>query len=158
MELLAVIVLLGILGITAFARMSGPAAYRPNVVANLLLGEFALAQQMALSRADATVTLQLTVDASAFTATTLLGGISQRSQSIDRDGVTLNVASGLTAGAVSAADPLVVTFSNAGDVDAITLGAASGDAGMGAALSVSGSRIAQLCLYPSGLTTDGACL
>ena len=157
-ELLAVIVLLGILGITAFARFSGTAAYRPHVIANQLLAEIALAQQLALSRADAVVALQLTADTNAFTATTLLSGVPARSELVDRDGVALSIASGATTGNVSASNPLTLGFTDEGDVASITLGVASGDPGLGATFTFAGSGSASLCLYPSGLVIDGTCL
>ncbi len=157
-ELLTVIVLLGVLGITAFGRFSGTSAYRPSVVASLLVAELGLAQQTALSRADVDTVWRLTTDANELTLTTLIDGTMSRQETIEHGGVVVNVSSGATSGAVSSSESLLIGFGRRGDVSSVTLGASSGDASFGAAITLTGSRIVSLCLYPTGLVTRAACL
>ena len=59
-ELIAVVMLLGILSMAAVSRMVRPSAFAPGIVAQAIIAEARIAQQRAASRGDALVTL--TVD------------------------------------------------------------------------------------------------
>ena len=58
-ELVAVLLLMGILAATAMSRMVGSNAYAPALVSQQLIALGRLAQQTALSRQDASVSLDV---------------------------------------------------------------------------------------------------
>ncbi len=157
-ELITVIMLLGILSVVAFARVVKPSAFVPSVITQALVAENRIAQQLAVSRVDANVSLlidRLNADWR-FRISTDVDGLV-RTTLLDANNTTLQATSGAVSAPIDAATPLLITFSHAGDLDTIQIGAGSGDASMGVDLLLSGDSNRQACIHPTGYSTDAAC-
>ena len=59
---------------------------------------------------------------------------------------------------VDAGTPLVLQFRHAGDLAAVTIGAAAGSPAMGVGLGVIGDSQRDACVYPSGYASAAACI
>lgn len=157
-ELIAVIILLSILGVFAMGRMVSPTMYAPAVVSEAVLAQVRAAQQIAVSRHDAVVTL--TVDRSGddwrLQITSDVDGIL-RTERVDAENTALNAVSGAASGSIDAASPLTVSFDHGGDLETVTIGGVAGAPASGVAVSVSGDTSRQLCIYPSGYANADVC-
>ncbi len=157
-ELITVIMLLGILSTVALSRFVSPDAFAPGIVTHAVLAEARFAQQLAVSRRDAVVSLnidQLGTDWRFRTSTDLDGVV--RTETVAIKNTSMTATSGATTGAINSSTPLVVQFDAAGDLESITLGVAAGDVSLGVSLAVSGDSNRNVCIYPTGYTTDAAC-
>jgi len=59
---------------------------------------------------------------------------------------------------VDGGTPLVLQFRHAGDLAAVTIGAAVGTPAMGVGLGVNGDSRRDACVYPSGYASAAACI
>ena len=157
-ELVVVILLLGALSAVAVARFVRPSAFVPSVVTGALVQEARLAQQLATSRADASVSLIVDQVGSdwRFRISNTVDGVT-RTELVGADNSALQVSSGAATGAVSTASPLTVTYDGAGDLAAVMIGAVAGDPATGVAIDLAGDSSRSICIYPSGYATDDAC-
>ncbi len=157
-ELIVVLVLLGVLSVTAFSRFVKPSAFAPGIVIHALVLEARAAQQLATSRADAVVTLR--VDRSGddwrLRLETDVDGVL-REERVGAANTTLAAVSGAASGTVDASSPLILRFDARGDLAAVLIGAAAGDPALGISLSLSGDSAREACVYPSGYATDATC-
>ena len=158
-ELIVVLVLLGILSVTAFSRFVRPSAFAPGIVIHAIVLEARAAQQLAASRMDAQVALL--VDRSGddwrLRVQTDVDGVV-RTERVAAENTVLTAASGLTSATIDAATPLILRFDTAGDLSQVLIGAAAGDPAQGVDLSLSGDSTRQACVYPSGYVADAACV
>ena len=152
------IVLLAILGIAAGSRMISPSAFRPAIVVQALAAENRIAQQLAVSRRDATVSLTVDrfgADWRLRVATDLDGVV--RTELVEAEDSTLQAASGAANAFVGSAAALSLTFDGQGDLATVTIGGAAGDPGLGVDLIVAGDHERRLCIYPSGYAHREPC-
>lgn len=158
-ELVAVILLLAILSITALGRFVRPSAFAPAVVSAALVAEVRQARQLAGARSDARVTLELTADGSdwRFALATDVDGVV-REQRVAMANTSLTASSGAASAGLGAGAGLQLTFHGDGDVAAIAIAGSPGDADLGVELALGGDSARTLCIYPSGYATDSACL
>lgn len=157
-ELVTVMILLGILSITAISRFVEPSAFAPGIVTHAVVLEIRAAQQLAASRADAQVTFVIDRAADDWRLqiqTDLEGVVS--SELIAAENTSLSATSGAASAAVNAATPLVVQFDKQGDLSSVTIGASAGSPATGVDLEVSGDSDRRVCIYPTGYATDAAC-
>lgn len=157
-ELITVIVLLAILGITAGSRMISPSAFRPAIVVQALAAENRIAQQLAVSRRDATVSLTVDrfgADWRLRVATDVDGVI--RTELVEAEDSTLHAASGAAIAFVGSGAALSLTFDGRGDLAAVTIDGAAGDPSLGIDLTVGGDHERRLCIYPSGYAHREPC-
>ena len=157
-ELITVIILLGILSTVALSRFVSPDAFAPGIVTHALLAEARFAQQLAVSRHDAVVSLnvdQLGSDWRLRTSTDLDGVV--RTETVAVKNTSITASSGAASDDIDASTPLVLQFDAAGDLGSITLGVAAGDASLGVSLSVYGDTTRVVCIYPTGYASDAAC-
>lgn len=158
-ELVTVIILLGILSMVAMARFVQPSAFVPGIVGQKLIAESRIAQQMAVSRADASVSLRLDRlggDWRMQLSTDLDGVV--RTELIDADNTRIQATSGGASAFINAATALSVVYLETGDVSAVTIGATMGDPAMGVDLLVAGASDRQICIHPSGYANSAACI
>ena len=160
-ELIAVLLLLGILAATAMSRLVGSNAYAPALVSEQLIALGRLAQQTALSRQDATVSLDIDqnvgswrmrvlVDDGAGT-TTVREELVEDPQHLDRRG---NGALNLSLGATV---PLHVGFDGLGSLASGTGGATNLDPSVGVGIGVTGDSTYSVCIGSTGHAYRGNC-
>lgn len=157
-ELITVIILLGILSIVALAKFVEPSAYAPSIVTHGLVAEGRMAQQIAVSRVDAVVSLTLDKlgDDWRVQVSTDVDGVL-RNNLFEAENTTLQASSGAAIATLDATTQLLVTYAHSGDLSGVQIGASAGDAAMGVELALSGDSNRQICIYPSGYTSDDAC-
>ncbi|MCZ6640530.1 MAG: hypothetical protein O7F71_03050 [Gammaproteobacteria bacterium] len=156
--MITVIVLLGILSTVALSRFVSPDAFAPSIVTHAVLAETRFAQQLAVSRRDAVVSLnvdQLGSDWRFRTSTDLDGVV--RTETVAVKNTSMTATSGATTDGIDSSTALVVQFDAAGDLESIAIGVAAGDVSLGVNIAVSGDSNKNVCIYPTGYTTDAAC-
>ena len=158
-ELVIVVILLAILGVTAISRSVEPSAFAPSIVTHRAIEAVRYAHQIAASRQDAVVTLTVTQDGAdwRFRTSTDVDGVVDDS-TVGRENSTLDATSGAVTASLDAATPLVLRFDGRGAVDAITIGASSGDVTRGVQIAVGGDSARTICVYPTGYAANDACL
>lgn len=157
-ELITVVILLGILSVTAISRFVEPSAFAPGIVTHAVIVQARAAQQLAASRADAVVTL--TVDKAGdqwrMRVSTDVDGVLS-TELVAAENTTLTVSSGGAPTLIDATTPLVVRFDRLGDLSAVLIGAAAGTPAAGIDLQFNGDSARSACIYPSGYATDAVC-
>jgi len=158
-ELIVVVILLGILSISAISRFVQPSAFSPGIVAEAAIAEIRFAQQLASSRRDAAVTFTMDRfgDDWRFRVTTDVDGLV-RTELVEAENTTVQATSGALTNTVAGGTPLVLQFSHAGDLTAVTIGAAAGSPAMGVGLGIDGDSRRDACIYPSGYASAAACI
>jgi prepilin-type N-terminal cleavage/methylation domain-containing protein len=160
-ELIAVLLLLGILAATATSRLVGGNAYAPALVAQELVALGRLAQQTAMSRRDATVSLDVDADAGDWRirVTVVAGGsasVSDEARSAMHN-TALAIGNGATSLPLSASEVLHLQFDGAGGLVAGSAGAAPLDPTVGIAIVVTGDSSDSVCFGSAGHAYRGAC-
>ena len=157
-ELITVVMLLGILSVTAISRIVKPSAFAPGIVTHAVILQARAAQQLAASRADATVTL--TIDKAGdqwrLSLATDVDGVL-RTELVAAENTTLTASSGGTSALIDASTPLAMSFDQLGDLETVLIGAAAGVAGAGVNLQFNGDSARSACVYPSGYAADAGC-
>jgi type II secretory pathway pseudopilin PulG len=157
-ELIAVLILLGILSTGSMSGMVKPSAFAPQILSHELISQARLARRLATARQDAVITL--TVDAALdewrFQIDTNLEG-NFRSTRISSKHSSLQANSGGINAAISAASALIITFDALGDLSAVSIGGSAGDPATGISLTIGGDSTRTACIYPSGYAAQVAC-
>ena len=158
-ELITVIILLGILSVVAMARFVQPSAFVPSIVSQKLIAESRIAQQVAVSRVDATVSLRIDRQASDWRiqVSTDVDGVI-RTELAGADNSRLQATSGGANAFISAATALSIAYSSSGDISAVLIGATPGGASLGVDLLLQGDSDRQICIHPSGYPTNASCI
>lgn len=157
-ELVVVVILLSILSVTAISRFVQPSAFAPGIVTQALVGEARFAQQLAMARHDAAVSLVLDRNGSEWRMRVLtdVDGVV-RTQRVDSANTAISASSGAANASVTAATALTLEFGHSGDLRGVALGATPGDPLTGVSLLVGGDSDRQICIYPSGYANDASC-
>lgn len=157
-ELITVVILLGILSVTAISRFVEPSAFAPGIITHAFILQARAAQQIAASRADAQITLTMdrVADEWRLRVVSDVDGIL-RDELIAAENTSLTASSGAASGAINAAAPLILSFDSRGDLSAVVIGASAGTPGSGVDLQFSGDSNRSVCVYPSGYASDDAC-
>lgn len=151
-ELVVVILLLGVLSMTALARFASPNAFVTASLTQALLQQMRFGAQGALGLSGSVVA-QVDQSGDNWQLVVSEDGVEQRR-------VELAVAnSQVLVGAtpINAATPLSVTFAADGSVDTAQLGATSLTPENGIELQLTGDSNRTLCLYPTGHISERAC-
>lgn len=153
-----VIVLLGVLSMTASSRFVRPQAFAPAIVTQALVAETRFAQQLATSRRDAQVSLILdrVADDFRFRVATDVDGVV-RTELVEAEDTTVQATSGAASDTVDVGAALILTFDHAGDLSAVTIGAGAGNPDLGVVLQITGTSTRMACVYPSGYANDETC-
>jgi MSHA pilin protein MshC len=157
-ELIVVIVLLGILSISAMSRFVRPSAFAPGIVSHAIIAQARAAAQLAASRADAQVTLvvdRIGVDWRLRVQTDLDGVVN--SELVGAHNTSIQASSGAASGTIDATTPLIVQFDHAGNLSSVMIGAGAGSAAAGVAMVLSGDSSREACIYPTGYVADAGC-
>ena len=157
-ELIAVVVLLGILSMTAVSRMVKPSAFAPGIVAQAIVAEARIAQQRAASRGDAVVTLtvdQLGSDWRVVLSTDVDGVL--RNQLLEVGNTLIQAQSGGASATLDATTALQMEFDSEGNLASVLIGGVAGQPTTGVAVTVNGDSDRDVCIYPTGYATQAAC-
>jgi Tfp pilus assembly protein FimT len=162
-ELIAVLLLMGILAATATAtsRMVGRNAYAPTLVSQQLIALGRLAQQTALARQDASVSLdvdqnagdwrfRVQVDDGASVATA-------HEERADVANTSLTVANGASNVPLGPAASLHLVFDGIGGLVSGTAASTALDVSVGVSLTASGDSTSSVCIGSTGHAYRGAC-
>ncbi len=160
-ELIAVIILLGILSVAAMSRLMGASAYAPSLAAQELIALARLAQQTALARQDATVALELSATASDWQYAVLVDDgatlATLRTETSPRRGAAVTVQNAGINTQLSTTTALRLEFDGLGNLSGADAGGAL-DATVGIGLLISGDDTAfQLCVSASGYAHRDGC-
>ena len=157
-ELIAVLILLGILSTVSMSGMVKPSAFAPQILSHELISQARLARRLATARQDATITLTIdaTLDEWRFQIDTDLEG-NFRSSTISAEHSSLQANSGGVVAAINAGSALVITFDALGDLSAVSIGGNTGDPATGISLTIGGDSTRVACIYPSGYAAQVAC-
>lgn len=157
-ELITVVVLLGILSMTAASRMVRPSSFAPGIVAHAFVAETRIAQQRAATRRDAQITLTADRlgDDWRFVLSSDVDGVL-RTELVDVANTSVSVQSGTANATLNASTSLRMDFSTTGDLSVVLVGGVLGDATTGVAISVVGDSDRDVCVHPTGYAVEDAC-
>jgi len=160
-ELIAVMVLLGILAATATSRMVSGSAYAPALVAQQLLAVGRLAQQTAMARQDATISIDVDQDAGDWRFRVQVNdGVMTTTATEERAHIantSVVVVNGATSVPLGPAAPLRLSFDGLGSVTAGSAGSTVVDPTIGVGFTVSGDSTSLLCIGSTGHVYRGNC-
>jgi MSHA pilin protein MshC len=160
-ELIAALVLMGILATTAMSRMVGRSAYAPALVAQQVVALARLAQQTALSRQDAVVVLNIDRSAGAWRfrvrVTDAVSTNTAAEERADLSNTSVVIENGPITLPLGASDSLLLTFDGLGGLAAATAAATPLNPSIGIGVRVTGDSTAQLCIGSVGHAYRGDC-
>ena len=148
-EMVVVITLLAILSTVAISRLVGPSAFDPLLLRDYLVAQNAHARQIALNRQDADV--QLVIDRTVNGVRTRVRAngaiIADRTSETDAP-LTIGLAT------FAVGQTLTISYNGDGYLASATHDALPLNVGVGVGITVSDL---ELCMYPRGIATAGAC-
>jgi MSHA pilin protein MshC len=158
-ELVAVLVLLGIISAVAFSRFSNVESFRSTLLQDALLVSQRLAQRAALSHHASSIQWQLShPSAGQWRYAVRIDGSDAQADSISSEVVvTYSVplaAGGTLSGTVAAGDSLTLSYDMRGNFTQIDNGGGAQAINGSLQLSLSGSP---LCVSPSGYAYEAVC-
>jgi prepilin-type N-terminal cleavage/methylation domain-containing protein len=160
-ELIAVLLLLGILAATAMSRLVGSNAYAPALVSEQLIALGRLAQQTALSRQDAAVSLDIDQNAGDWRMRVLVddgtGPVTMREELVEIRNTAIAVSNGAVNLPLGATVPLHVGFDGLGSLASTTGGATILDPSVGIGIGVTGDSAYSVCIGSTGHAYRGNC-
>jgi MSHA pilin protein MshC len=160
-ELITVVLLLGILSVFAASRMLGANAYIPAHMAGDVIAVSRLAQQTALARQDASVSVVVDVDAADWRSRVFVNegtaDTAVYTSRTERRNSTSTVVNGALSAPVTAAEPLRIVFDGLGNVTSAAVGGQVLDPSLGIRIDVVGDTAYALCIAPTGFVQRGAC-
>jgi MSHA pilin protein MshC len=160
-ELIAVLLLLGILAATAMSRLVGGNAYAPALVSEQLIALGRLAQQTALSRQDAVVSLDIDQNAGDWRMRVLVddgtGPVTAREELVEIRNTSIVVGNGAVSLPLDATVPLHLGFDGLGSLAPSTGGATNLDPSLGIGIGVTGDSAYSVCFGSTGHAYRGNC-
>ena len=160
-ELIAVLLLLGILATTATSRMVSANAYAPALVCDQLIALGRLAQQTALTRQDAMVSLDVDQDAGAWRLRVQVasgaGTTTAREERAEIRNTGVVVINGAQTASLGPSAALRLTFDGLGNLNTGAVAATNLNTSVGVGISVTGDTAASVCVGSAGHAFRGAC-
>ena len=155
-ELVVVILLLGILSVTALSRFVEPSAFAPRTITGALLAQAHFAALSAQTSAD-DVDLVILPSAGDWSMDVSIVGVSQRSTEVVVANTRIEVTNGALVADVDTANALAVTFSGDGEITGAALGATTLNPALGVQIRVIGETTRTVCLHPTGYAGQEGC-
>jgi len=157
-ELVMVVMLLGILSVTAMSRFVGADTFATRTVAQQIIAQIRYAQQIASSRQDAQISLVVDYSGSdwRFTIVSSVDGVIKTEQ-VERANTSLQVVNGVLVRPIDATQAMQLAFDAFGDLSGLTLGVTPGTPADGVWVQVSGDSPHSVCVYPNGYAANGSC-
>lgn len=164
-ELVLVIFLFGVIGVTALSRILGDSTFDQIVVRDQFVAMARFAQNARLGRAPITLTLRPSLSGDQITLTAAHGSEILSTATVDSANVTLRAdinetaSCSVTDGAsvVSNANPLVLSYNPLGDLGVSGVTGSTGTVTSAARLCVNANQTMSVCVAPSGYATVGDC-
>jgi prepilin-type N-terminal cleavage/methylation domain-containing protein len=156
-ELIVVVILLGILSMTAISRLVQPSAFSPRLMTEAFSSASHHASQLAVTDTPL-VSLEVTGGADDYVFAVRKGVALRRNMRVERDNLTLIVSNnGALIGPIEGADSLIINLAADGDVASATFAGVPLDPSAGIELSVQGLVKPLRCLHPSGYVAETGC-
>ena len=146
-ELVAVLLLVGILASLTIGRVTDSALFDARIAADVIIAELRAVQQLAMGRR--LVSIRIGTDGVTSTISRVVSGATTSTRSFPTNEVAItagSVGSGTTCGSISST--LTLNFDSAGEIEAVD------DDGFPICLNGESS----LCISPAGFAHEGACL
>ena len=164
-ELVLVIFLFGIIGITSFSRILGANTFNEIVIRDQFISMARLAQTARLGRAPITLTIQPSASDDSVTLTVAHGSDVLNTATIESGGVVLRAdinetaSCAVTEGAnlVNNANPLILSYNPLGDLGLSGVSGSTGTVTSAARLCVNSKDTMSVCVASSGYATIGDC-
>jgi prepilin-type N-terminal cleavage/methylation domain-containing protein len=160
-ELIAVLLLLGILAATATSRMVGGNAYAPALISQQLIALGRFAQQTAMSRQDVSVSLDVDQNAGDWRFRVQVNdganSLTAREERADIANTSIAVANGAMTLPLSAAAPLRLAFDGLGNLSAASVAATTLVPGLGVGVRTNGDSASSVCIGSAGHAYRGNC-
>lgn len=161
-ELVATILLIGIIAATGYSRWFGRDDYDANASVVELTSMARYAQRAALAKQDADIELRVDRqgDEWRFIVLDNDGGtlVTLHDNLVDAGNTTLAVTAGIGPVNLSGATQLVIRYDGLGNASAVTIGGAAGDPQNGVLVAVTGGGVQQMCVSPIGYAHKGGCV
>lgn len=155
-ELVVVVLLLGVLSVTAMSRFVEPSAFAPSTVSSVVMAQGHYAAQSAQTSA-ASITLSVAGVGNTWQADVSDGALSLRSVSVDVANTQIEIANGASVYDLAAVTPLDLVFAGDGDLQSAMAGANVLNVDLGTELRIIGDTTRVLCFYPTGYASARAC-
>jgi prepilin-type N-terminal cleavage/methylation domain-containing protein len=160
-ELIAVLVLMGILAATAMSRMVGSNAYAPALISQQLIALGRLGQQMALARQDASVSLDVDQNAGDWRFRVQVddgsSSVTAHEERAELGNTVLTVSNGALTLPLGPAASLHLAFDGIGGLVAGNVAATALNTNAGVGLTASGDSASSVCIGSTGHAYRGIC-
>ena len=158
-ELVIVIMLLGVLSVTAMSRFVGSDAFATSTVAQQIIAQARYAQQTASSRQDAQISLIVDqiADDWRFRVVSSVDGVLKTEQ-VERANTSMQAVNGVLIRPIDATQAMQLSFDAFGDLAGLTLGVTAGVPAEGVWVQVDGDSPLSVCVYPNGYAANGSCV
>jgi MSHA pilin protein MshC len=155
-ELVVVLVLLGILSVTALSRFVEPSAFAPRAIVALVLAQGHYAAQSAQASSD-DITLRISRVGDNWQTDVIDSLAILRMSAIDVANTRIEVANDGDLYDLDPASPLSLIFADDGELQSGTLGAAVLNLAVGTEVRIIGDSTQLACFYPTGYASARAC-
>ncbi|MDF1766943.1 MAG: type II secretion system protein [Gammaproteobacteria bacterium] len=164
-ELIIVIFLFGIIGVTALPRLLGSNTFNQIVVRDQIVSVARVAQNARLGRAPISLTIQPNVDGSTLAISAAHGGTVLQTSSVDAEDVILRADINETASCASSdgatlvtnTNPLTFNFTALGELGVSGVAGSTGLVTSAARICVNGDASMSVCISASGFASIGDC-
>ena len=146
-ELVAVVLLVGILASLTVGRLTDSALFDARIAADVIIAELRAVQQLSMGRS--LVSIRIGTDGAAITISQLVSGAATSTRSFPTNEVAItagSVGSGTSCGSISST--IILNFDSAGEIETVD------DDGFPICLNGESS----LCISPAGFAHQGECL
>lgn len=160
-ELVAVLVLIGILAVSSYSRWFSGNSFESSATAADISTVARLAQRIAIFKPGNVITLEVSQVAGNWQLAVMEddGGTISNLFQIDNDsGNTISVSGVTGPVTLSAANDLVVNYDDLGNLSALSVGGVALGARVGVAISISTDLPKMMCISPVGFVHVGACV
>ncbi len=157
-ELVVVMILLGILSITAIPLMVKPSTFTPATLAQALLSQARFAAHAAVVRRGTPMSLRLLRDTGQWRLQVLAAGAAEQNAELDLHNSSVQVQNAATTVVLAAADTLNINYAAGGAVTSADAAGTVLDPALGIGLLIQGDSNRNLCIYPNGYVSARACL
>jgi prepilin-type N-terminal cleavage/methylation domain-containing protein len=159
-ELVAVLVLIGVLAVTSYSRWFSGSPFELSATAADISTVARLAQRIAVFKPGNNITLGVSNVAGIWQLVVMEdddGYISNLFQNDNNSGNTIAIAGVAGPVTLSAVNDLVVNYDDLGNISALLVGGVALGATVGVAISISTDSPKLICISPVGFVHAGAC-
>jgi len=155
-ELVVVLLLLGILSVTALSRFVEPDAFAPRTIVAVVLAQGHYAAQSAQASSD-DVTLRVSRVGTTWQTDVSDSVVNLRMSAVDVANTRIEVANDGNVYDLDAASSLALTFTDDGELLSGSVGVSVLNLGAGTEVRIIGDSSQIVCFYPTGYASARAC-